>query len=150
MEIYQQLNCPISPDKVNEHTARITALLTVATLGVSLYLNSYPLSLLLTLDFFIRAFTPGLYSPLRFLSQQIGQVLGVSVKLINARPKRFAAGVGFILSLLITLFQLFSFTTAALLSGFILIFFASLEGLLGFCMGCMIYTYVILPIWPQK
>jgi len=51
------------------------------------------------------------------------------------------------LTFIITLLMLFGFNTVALMVGGVLVFFASLEFALAVCMGCIIYTYLILPFY---
>jgi hypothetical protein len=51
------------------------------------------------------------------------------------------------MSLIITLLMMFQFNTAAFVVGGILVFFASLEFALAICMGCIMYTYLVLPFY---
>jgi len=145
METYPNIICPVSPDSINEKAARTNAFFTVAIVGLALYQNNYFISLLLGFDFSLRAFSSGQYSPLRFLAKQLTSLLRLGMKPINASPKRFAAGVGMVFSLLIALFQMLDLSLYANITAGLLMFFALLEGGLGFCMGCYIYTYFVLP-----
>ena len=145
METYPNIICPVSPDSINENAARINAFFTVAIVGLALYLNNYFISLILGFDFSLRTFSSGLYSPLRFMAKQLTSLLRLGMKPINARPKRFAAGVGMVFSLLIASFQILDLSLYANIAAVFFIFFALLEGGLGFCMGCYIYTYFVLP-----
>jgi len=149
MDTYQNITCPVSPNRVDENTARINAIVTVIIIGFGLFQNSIILSLLLAIDFFLRAFTRGSYSPVRFLSKQVGHALHIAEKPIDASPKRFAAGMGMTLAIIISIFQLLNLESYAILVGAVLIFFALLEGLVGFCMGCLIYTYIVVPFRPK-
>ena len=145
METYPHVICPVSSDSINENAARINAFFTVAIVGLALYLNNYFISLILGFDFSLRTFSSGLYSPLRFMAKQLTSLLRLGMKPINARPKRFAAGVGMVFSLLIASFQILDLSLYANIAAVFFIFFALLEGGLGFCMGCYIYTYFVLP-----
>ena len=49
------------------------------------------------------------------------------------------------MSLTITLLFLLNLGIAAMVVAGILVFFATLEFALGVCVGCMIYTYMVLP-----
>jgi len=48
-----------------------------------------------------------------------------------------------------TALMLLQINTAAFVIGGILIFFASLEFTLSICMGCIIFTYLVLPFYKQ-
>jgi len=55
--------------------------------------------------------------------------------------------MGFIMTLVIaTLFLLQLYTASMIVAG-ILVFFATLEFAFGICVGCFIYTYLILPLY---
>jgi len=55
--------------------------------------------------------------------------------------------MGFLMTLVISLLLMFNYDLAALAVGGILVFFATLEFALAICMGCIIYTYLILPFY---
>jgi hypothetical protein len=98
-------------------------------------------------DFFIRAFTKLKYSPLSYVSHQMVNAFQLDKKVIDKAPKVFAARLGFLMTLTITVLLLAGLNIAALTIAGILVFFASLEFSLGLCMGCIIYTYVVLPFY---
>jgi len=145
METYPHVICPVSSDSINENAARVNAFFTVAIVGLALYQNNYFISLILGFDFSLRTFSSGQYSSLRFFAKQLTSLLRLGLKPINASPKRFAAGVAMVFSFFIASFQIFDLSLYANITAGLLIFFALLEGGLGFCMGCYIYTYFVLP-----
>lgn len=140
-----EISCPVSSYRINENVVRTAAFFVIILTGLSLYLNNSLLSLLLGFDFALRAFTTGEFSPVKLISKKTTKWLFTKVKLTDAAPKKFAAGIGMTFCLLITIFQILHFTTLASTIGFILIFCALLEGGMGICLGCIVYTYVILP-----
>jgi hypothetical protein len=75
--------------------------------------------------------------------------LNLNRKETDKAPKIFAARLGFIMSLTISLLMLLNLNTAVFVVGGMLIFFASLEFALAICMGCIIYTYLVLPFYKQ-
>lgn len=64
---------------------------------------------------------------------------------IFAPPKRFAAVLGLLFSVLIALFLFLDFTTGAYFVGGVLILCASLEAFLNICLGCYVYNWIIAP-----
>lgn len=143
----RQLICPISNEMVNERLTRLNAFFTILLVAAGFVFNSIIFPLILLADFFIRAFTTSKFSPVSFLSSGLARMLNLSKKPIDKAPKIFAARLGFIMTLVIaTLFMLQLYTASMLVAG-VLVFFATLEFAFGICVGCIIYTYFVLPIY---
>ena len=141
MKKYIDVICPVSAEKADENVARTTAMLTVLITGTALLANSYLVLLLLAADFAVRSFSSGTGSPLKFLSIQISEILNSkNKKLIDAAPKKFAAMLGMTFSLLAGIFLLMQLPVAAFVIASMLIFCAFLEGVFGYCLGCVVYS----------
>lgn len=145
----QNLVCPISDQRVNEQITRLNAMLVVGILVLAFVLNSIFLFVFLMADFFIRAFTNVKFSPISFTSHSLSNALNLPIRMIDKAPKIFAAQLGFLMTMAITVLFIFSFKIAATAVATILIFFASLEFFLAICVGCLIYTYLILPFYKK-
>lgn len=142
--------CPISDQRVNEFVIRLNALFAIAIVVLAFVFNSVLLLLFLMADFFIRAFTEIKYSPVSYTSHYMVNALNLPVKLIDKAPKVFAARLGFLMTAAIAgLFALNSTTASLIVSG-ILVFFAALEFFFAICIGCKIYTYLILPFYKNR
>lgn len=140
-----QVTCPVSLNKVNENIARLNALFTIFFVILSLISNSPFFVLFLAADFAIRAFTFNGKSPIKVVSKKIGKLIHVKQKLTDASPKRFAAGLGYVFSLIIGIFQLLHLTAAAYYPAAIILSCAFLESAFSFCFGCITYSYFVLP-----
>jgi hypothetical protein len=145
----QNLVCPISDQRVNEQITRLNAMLVVGILVLAFVLNSVFLFVFLMADFFIRAFAHVKFSPISFASHSLSNALNLPIRMIDKAPKLFAARLGFLMTMVITVLFISSFKIAAIAVATILIFFASLEFLLAICVGCLIYTYLILPFYKK-
>ena len=141
--------CPISDQRVNEQVTRFNAMFAIGFVVLAFVLNSVVLFVFLMADFFIRAFTEMKFSPISFVSYSLSNALSFPVKMIDKAPKIFAARLGFLMMVVITGFFVFGLKTASIAAASMLIFFASLEFLLAICVGCMIYTYLILPFYKK-
>jgi hypothetical protein len=150
MKQLTQLICPLSPERLDENRVRVTALGVVLLLGVYFVTGSAIVSALLTLDFFIRAFTSLSYSPLSYLAHLFVKAMGTSEILIDKGPKVFAARIGFIFTTLTTLGTLLNLPLLAVISGSTLVLFAFLECGLNFCMGCWAYSLVVYPLFRKN
>ena len=143
----KQLICPISNEYINERVTRMNALLSVLLIITGIVFNAVIFMAFLTADFYTRAFSNAKYSPISYVSYRMVNALNLNKKEIDKAPKIFAARIGFLMSLTITLLMLLQFNTAVYFVGGILIFFASLEFALAICMGCILYTYLVLPFY---
>jgi len=147
MKNMKQLICPISDQRVNEQVTRINAFLSVLIVVSGFVFGSVYFFVFLLADFYIRAFTKLKFSPLSYISYYAANALKLNKKSIDKAPKIFAARIGFIFSLTIIVLSIFHLQTAALVVAGILAFFATLEFALAVCVGCMMYTYFVLPFY---
>lgn len=140
MSANSNLNCPVDFVTINEYQARLVAL---QVFGFSvLVITSQNLLMigLLAVDFLLRAFNFGKYSPLGWVAKTAIQVLSMGEKPIDQAPKRFAAAIGLTLSLvmLFAYFSPYSFIATSIAA--VLCVFSFLESFFGFCAGCHVYT----------
>lgn len=133
-------NCAIINLQVNENAARMNAFLVALAVTAFLLFRDMWIVLILAVDFFIRGFLKPSYSPLAMLSKAILKTIHARNKMVNAAPKMFAAKIGFILCIAIMTFGLSGVHSAALITGMVIIFFAALESLWGYCVGCKMHT----------
>jgi len=142
--------CPISDQKINERVARLNAVFTVLILLTFGFTRSLPLLIFLVVDFLLRATSWSKFSLIAFTSRHIVKYLPVETQLINAGPKIFAARIGLLLTSLIILAAIFSYSSASLVIVGILALFSFLEGAFGICVACTIYPYVYRFIYKTK
>ena len=146
----KNLFCPISDERISEQVTRLNALLGILTLVLAFLLNSSILLVFLVADFYIRAFTKLKYSPISYMSSSLSSALNLPLKQIDKAPKVFAARLGFVMSALIMLLYMFNLTIASTVVAGVLVFFAGLEFALAICVGCTIYTYLVLPFYKDE
>ncbi|MBL7801920.1 MAG: DUF4395 domain-containing protein [Chitinophagales bacterium] len=135
--------CPVNGEKINEPTVRTVAGIVVILAAVGIYFQLYFIFLLLSYDFFVRGFYKREFSLLRFIAIQITNQLNFKEKLIDAAPKRFAAKIGFIFSVIILSLLLLQHFHIALMVTIILIVCAILESVFAYCLGCQFYSIFI-------
>ncbi len=145
----KNLVCPISDQRVNEQVTRLNAFFTIATVVLAFVFNSVLLLIFIMADFFIRAFTEIKFSPISFVSHYLSNALSLPVKMIDKAPKVFAARLGFLMTLTITALFSLNLSIAAVIMASLLVFFASLEFFFAICVGCLIYTYLVLPFYKK-
>jgi hypothetical protein len=135
--------CPVDFITINENKVRFTALWVLLLVVLSLFTNPLPVFIFLTIDFFLRAFNWGKFSPLNTLSGVVARSFKVPNKPIDQAPKRFAAGIGFALAALVTVLLFAGFTKTVLALTVVFASFALLESFFSFCAGCYLYTFLL-------
>jgi hypothetical protein len=134
--------CPVDFIAVNENKVRLVALWVLLLVLVTFIISPLPVFIFLAVDFFLRAFNYGKFSPLNLVSGMAVKQFKIANKPIDQAPKRFAAGIGFALSATVVLFLLLQHYTAVLVLTIVFASFAFLESFLGFCAGCYVYTFL--------
>ena len=145
----KSLLCPISPLRVGETTARLTGLLAAALIGVYALTGAGPIMLALAIDYGVRAGSRWRHSPLSWLAARLVGALRLPNRPIDKAPKMFAARVGMLFALASSMLVLLDPPTS-LVVALTLLGFALLEALLNICIGCLVYTYVILPLFTRR
>ncbi len=134
----------IADNRINENAVRLVAsfvlLFAIATIATGWVI----LPLYLSVDFFLRAFT-NVKPPFAIVARQLAGYLDLEVKMIFAAPKKFAAAVGFVFSVLISALLLSGFSTSAIMVTAILAVFATLESVFSICAGCYVYSWSVAP-----
>lgn len=146
----KNLVCPISEERVNEQITRLNAMFTIGLIVLGISFNTVFIFVYLFADFFIRGFTEIKYSPVSYASYSLSNALNLQVRLIDKAPKIFAARLGLLMIGVISVLLFLKLNIAAYIVAGILIFFAGLEFIFAICVGCIIYTYIVLPFYKQK
>lgn len=146
MRQFNQLICPVSPERVDENMVRATALGVILMMGAYFWTGMAIFPAFLVLDFYIRAFTKLPYSPISWLANRFVKGMGTQAVWIDKAPKIFAARIGLLLTLISTAAALLGLSLTAYVAGSTLVLFAFLECGLNFCAGCWVYTYVVYPL----
>lgn len=136
------------PEPVVRGVASLVCVLLAAVLAASASLDAPWIagtaSLMLCLDFLLRALGRPSLSPLAALSRRLqGRVFSFRHRLIAARPKRFAAGIGAALTALATLSWLLGARAPLLALLGLLLVFSFLEAAFRFCAGCKIFALLV-------
>ena len=148
-EIMNALICPISSEKINKSVVRTTGFLVASTVVLYAVTGSVLFMFILLADFTIRGFTTLKISPYAWTAKKISQSLKLKPEFIDKAPKLFASRVGFIFALSAVVIY-FANPTVSLVIALTLMSFALLESVFDFCVGCVVYTYIILPINNRK
>lgn len=144
------LICPVSNERIDEKAVRGTALLSfIIALLFTVKPNLYAAGFL-AIDFYSRAFGMKNTSILACSGAGLTQFVPFRSKEIDKAPKIFAARIGFLFSITAFLLMLPHYNLAAQIVMGVLTLFSFLEWSVGFCMGCYVYSYAVLPFFGKK
>ena len=133
------------PHPVNEYAARVVAAMVVLLTAVIILADLPQLMGFLVYGFLARVFTGPNLSPMGLLATRvIVPILGNPIKDVPGPPKRFAQFVGLLFSgSALVLHFVLGLESAAMVVLLVLLFFATLESVVGFCTGCFVFNYLM-------
>ena len=133
------------PNPVNEYAARMVAFMVLSMSLIIVVADVRWLMIVLAYGFLARVATGPTLSPMGLLATKvIVPLFGNHVKPVPGPPKRFAQTIGLVMSSTALVCEYFLvLPTAATIILSILIVFAALESILGFCAGCFIFGYLM-------
>jgi len=142
--------CPVSHEKTNEKIVRYIALVTFLIALVYIYNPNILIVTFLAIDFLARGFGFSQFSLLSLSGTSLIDYIPFNSRRIDKAPKIFAARIGFILSFLAIVLMFSNAVLASKVTIIVLAFFALLEWSARFCMGCYIYSWIILPYFSKR
>ena len=130
------------PDPVNEISARLVAGGVVLLCLAAILSGQAWLTVVIAYGFIARVLIGPTLSPLGQLATRVVTPrLGLAPRLVPGPPKRFAQGIGAVLSITAAVLAVgFGFQTAADVALAAIVVAASLEAFAGFCLGCKIFA----------
>ena len=143
------LVCPVSFRDINENVSRVSVFLLAVGVEIFLLTDNIYFMMFVAFDYSFRIFEKVKYSPLIFLTDMIFKVTGLPVKLINKGPKVFASRMGIMFALLSIAFYYF-IPDLSYIFAVILLICTFLDAVINVCFGCLIYHYLIFPIYENK
>jgi hypothetical protein len=142
------LICPVSVEKINNNVARITGFMMASMIGAFFATDNIVFMAIIALDYLVRS-VPGVkFSPFSGLAHLIVTSLGLNKRQIGKGQKIFAARIGLVFSLTSTILFYFDPIASIIVAG-ILMFFALLESLFDICAGCILYSFIIYPLFEK-
>jgi hypothetical protein len=124
------------PDPVNDKAARVVAGVVLVTVIVTLATGFYWLLIPLTYGFWARVLTGPKLSPLGWVAMNVVAPRLGPKKPVPGPPKRFAQGMGAVMSTTALVLAFAVSHTAADVVLALFIVAAGLESIFGYCLGC--------------
>ena len=130
-------SCPISGEMIDERAARIVGVFVLASALGYLLTGWMAWLWLLGFDFYSRIFRCD-WSVFRWVAMMIRERY-FAPKMVDAAPKMFAARLGLAMAVAATLLHGIGWLVAAKVAMIFLLAAATLESVLGFCLGCWLH-----------
>jgi len=131
------------PNPVNEKAARVVAGVVMVVALVILATSAYWLLVPLAYGFWARVLTGPTLSPLGQLATRVAAPRLGAPRYVPGPPKRFAQGMGAVITTGTAILALTGATTAADVLLVMLVAAAGLESILAFCLGCQIFALLM-------
>ena len=146
----QQIICPISIQKIDSNVSRLTVFINVLFMAAFLTTQIPYFMIIVSIDYFIRAVLKVEYSPIRLIAMGITGTLGLKKKPINLAQKIFASRLGVIVAVASVILFFTGATNASLIVAGMLLALSFMDSVFNYCVGCIIYNYVVYPFYKYK
>lgn len=134
-------SCPISTDRINSSLTKVYSIFTFSVISIFLFTPFKEIIFISAADFVIRIFFGIKYSPICTLIKFGLKVGNVPVHMVNASPKKFAAKVGMLFTVLISAGIILNIPALSLIAGGIAFVAIGAEVFFDYCLACTIYSY---------
>lgn len=142
--------CPISLEKIDSNTSRLTVFLNVVLMAAFLVTLNPIFIICVSIDYFIRAVFDVKFSPIRLVAHGVLSIMNLKKKPINLAQKVFASRLGVMCAIASSILILLGYNTASILIAVILMSLSILDSVFNFCVGCLIYNYLVYPFYKDK
>lgn len=146
----KNLICPVSAKRVDSFVSRLTIFLNVILLALFLVTQQPVYACMVALDYSFRATGNGELSPLCLIAGWLARLLNFPSKMVQAAPKIFASRLGWICAVVASVLSMLGYATPATAVAGLLAGLAFMDAVFNVCMGCLIYHYVVFPVWGAR
>lgn len=144
------LVCPISTERIDSNVSRATVFLNVVLMALFIITQKPVFIYLVAFDYFIRATINGKYSPLRLIAYTTVNSFNLKKKPIDLAQKIFASRLGLLCAVASSILISLNLTTAAIVVAGFLMILSIMDSVINFCVGCIIYNYIVFPFYHGK
>jgi hypothetical protein len=143
------LVCPISNVRIDRNVVRTNGLITTLLL-LAYVLTLQPWIIVpVGLDYVLRTLMRGPTSPMTLLAREVARRLRLPYRAMDKAPKVFASRIGVCFAMGAAVAHFIAPAVAPWLAGALAVF-TTLESVFDLCVGCVVYTYVALPLYRAR
>lgn len=148
-KFFDNVVCPISTEKIDSNVSRLTIFFNVVLMALYIYTQSPAFIIIVAIDYTIRAVYKVKYSPIRLVAVNIIKPLHLKTKPIDLAQKVFASRLGMLCALTATVLHFTGNPTGSIVVTSILLALSTLDSVFNFCVGCLIYNYMVYPFYKK-
>ncbi|MCK5781118.1 MAG: DUF4395 domain-containing protein [Flavobacteriales bacterium] len=134
-------SCPIATARVDSALTKVYSIFTFSVITIFLFTPLKEIIFVSAFDFMIRVFLGIKYSPICRMIKFGLKVGNMPTHMVNAGPKKFAAKVGTLFTLIISAGVLLNMPTLSLIVGIVAFLAIGAEVFFNYCLACNIYSY---------
>ncbi len=150
MKIIENVVCPVSNVKIDANLGRFSVFFNVV-LMLSWIATRNPIFLgIVILDYAIRSIDKIEYSPTKILAKFLNRFIKIPPKITDIAPKIFSYRLGLFASTMALIFHITGLSFPSLMASSVLVSLMALDSFFGICVGCYIYSFLVLPYYKQK
>lgn len=147
--MFDNLVCPISFIKIDRNVVRANGLITTLLLVAYVYTRSPFIIVPIGLDYVLRAMMNGPTSPMTHLARLVAKALRIPPRTMDKAPKVFASRIGVCFAMGAAITHFAAPSVAPFLAGTLAVF-TMLESVFDLCVGCVVYSYLALPLYRAR
>lgn len=144
--MFRELVCPISNIRIDRNVVRTNGFVTTLCLVAYVVTGSPFIIIPLAADYVLRASMTAPTSPMTHLARAIARLARLPYRAMDKAPKVFASRIGLCFALAASITFFAAPEASPWIAGAFAVFTA-LESLADLCVGCVVYTYVALPLF---
>ena len=134
--------CPISTERVNSTLTKVYSIFTLSVITLFLFTPFKEIIYVSAADFVIRIFFGIRYSPICTLIKFGLKVGNIPTHMINAGPKKFAAKIGMLFTVVISIGVIYNLPILSLITAVVAFIAIGAEVFFDYCIACKLYTYL--------
>lgn len=150
MKFVDNVVCPISNVKFDVNLDRIAVFFNVLLMTAFIVTRNPIYLFIVWIDYIIRSVDKGEYALTKIVAMQLNKILRIPPKMVDIAPKIFSYRLGVVASTMALIFHFTGLTFPSIMASGVLVSLMVLDSIVGICVGCYIYSYLVLPYYKQK
>ncbi len=147
--MFRELVCPISNIRIDRNVVRTNGFVTTLCLVAYVVTGSPFIILPIAADYAMRASMAAPPSPMTLFARAVAQLLRFPYRAMDKAPKVFASRIGLTFAVAASITYFVAPAASPWIAATFAVFTA-LESLGDLCVGCVVYTYVALPLFRAR
>ena len=150
MKFVENVVCPVSNVKFDVNLDRLAVFFNVLLMASFIIVRNPVFLFIVWIDYIIRSADRGEYALTKIVATKLNRLLRIPPKMVDIAPKIFSYRLGVFASTMALIFHFSGLTFPSIMASSVLASLMALDSIVGICVGCYIYSYLVLPYYKQK